>query len=51
MKTKAIEQRVSVRVPDDVMGWMRKAASKRRVSMSIIVREALLDHYEKRHSK
>jgi hypothetical protein len=44
------DERVSVRIPKDVAAWLKKASRLRRVPASIIIREAILDKFDQRHS-
>jgi hypothetical protein len=42
---------VGVRFDPDVLAWMRRAAAKRRVTVSHLVRELVHAKFEKRHAK
>lgn len=43
--------RMHVRMEACVMGWMRKAAAKKRMTVSRFVREIVMKEYNDRHAK
>jgi hypothetical protein len=43
-------QMVAYRVESDVMAWLRRAAAKRRTTISHIARELLYKKFEERHA-
>lgn len=43
--------RIAVRLPHDVNTWLRRAANRRRVSVSVVVRELVLVGFQKRSAQ
>jgi Arc/MetJ-type ribon-helix-helix transcriptional regulator len=43
--------KLSVSLPDDMATWLRRAAAKRYVSVSFLVKEALMPQFTTRHKK
>ena len=43
--------RISLSMPKDISAWLRRAAAKRRTSISQIVKDALLPQFDARHAK
>lgn len=43
--------RLHIRMESCVMGWMRKAAAKKRMTVSRFAREIIMKEYNDRHDK
>ena len=44
-------QRLHVRMDDEVMGWLRKAAAKKRTTVSEMARQVVYEAFDARHAK
>ncbi len=51
MVVKKKDDRLQCRMEPEVMGWMRKAAAKKRMTVSRFARTLLEEVYEARHAK
>ncbi len=51
MATMGKEQRLNCRMDADVMGWMRRAAAKKRITVSALVRGLIMEKFNERHAK
>jgi len=49
MARRGKEVRINIRVDGDMMGWIRRASDKQRVSMSAFIRAIMLEKFEQRH--
>ena len=45
------EDRLQCRMKPEVMGWMRKAAAKKRITVSRFARNMIEEAYNARHAK
>lgn len=44
-------ERLDVRVERDVIGWLRRAAAKKRTTVSELTRQIIYEQYDQRHAK
>ena len=52
MKRKSqLREKVSISLPTEMAAWLRRASEKRYVSVSHMVKEALMPAFERRHAK
>jgi uncharacterized protein (DUF1778 family) len=51
MATHTKDEQITFRIESDVAAWLRRAAAKRRVKRSQILRELILPAFEARHAK
>lgn len=50
MAKKQKMDRLNIRMDSDVMGWMRKAAAKKRMTVSMFARMVLSERFDERHA-
>lgn len=51
MAKMGLGEKINFRVDKDVMGWIRRAAAKQRVPVSVFIRSIMLEKFEQRHAK